>query len=104
MWETFGLTLLEACSSGCAFIGLDVRYGNRLFVENNKNGYLIEYKYVHDENYDELVTDEISEKILKIFEDKERLQKFNLHSYEISKRFTYDEVLKLWKTLFSDLY
>lgn len=104
MWETFGLTLLEACSSGCAFIGLDVRYGNRLFIENNKNGYLIEYKYVHEENYDEFVTDEISEKILKIFEDKERLQKFNLHSYEISKRFTYEEVLKLWKTLFSNLY
>lgn len=103
MWETFGLTLLEACSSGCAFIGLDVRYGNRLFIEDEKNGYLIKYDYVHDENYDDYITDEMSKKILRLFEDKERLHRFNLHSYEISKRFTYDEVLQLWKSLICDL-
>lgn len=59
--------------------------------------------FVHDENYDDYITDEMSKKILRLFEDKERLHRFNLHSYEISKRFTYDEILKLWKKLICDL-
>ena len=41
LWETFGLSLLEAASSGNAVIGLDVKYGNDLFIQDNRNGYLI---------------------------------------------------------------
>ena len=31
LWETFGLSLMEAVGDGLAMVGLDVRYGNRLF-------------------------------------------------------------------------
>lgn len=32
LWETFGLSLMEAVGDGLAMVGLDVRYGNRLFI------------------------------------------------------------------------
>ena len=55
-FETFGLTLLEATSSGCALIGLNVPYGNTTFIENGKNGYLIDYNFdCSDEYENELV-------------------------------------------------
>lgn len=40
--EGFGLTLLEAIGAGLAMIGFDVPYGNQTFIEDGKNGVLIE--------------------------------------------------------------
>ncbi|WFR75741.1 glycosyltransferase [Lactococcus lactis] len=36
--EGFGLSLLEALGTGLPLIGVDVEYGNREFIENEKNG------------------------------------------------------------------
>lgn len=36
LWETLGLSLLEAVASGTAMIGLDVKYGNHLFIQPEK--------------------------------------------------------------------
>lgn len=36
--EGFGLSLLEALGAGLPLIGVDVEYGNREFIETNKNG------------------------------------------------------------------
>ena len=38
--EGFGLSLLEALGSSLPFIGIDVDYGNREFIENGQNGIL----------------------------------------------------------------
>lgn len=43
LWETFGLSLMEAVGDGLAMVGLDVRYGNRLFIHPDENGYLVDF-------------------------------------------------------------
>lgn len=41
--EGFGLSLLEAVGYGLPMIGFDVPYGNQIFIDDGKNGYLLPY-------------------------------------------------------------
>lgn len=99
--ETFGLTLMEAVGSGLTMIGLDVKYGNRLFIENEKNGYLIPYDRKYIENDDGELIDAMAEKIVEIFQDQNRLERFHQASYEIAKGFSDEIIGEKWRKLFS---
>ena len=101
LWETLGLTLMEAVGSGTAMIGLDVKYGNRLFIENGKNGYLIPYDRKYIEEDDSELIDVMADKIVEIFEDQERLERFHQASYEIAKGFSDEIVGEKWRKFFS---
>lgn len=100
--ETFGITLLEATSSGLAMVGLDVRYGNRLFIEDEKNGYLIPYNPAHF--YDECPTEteELAKKIVDILSNEEKLNVFREKSFEIAKRYSSEIIKQKWKTLIKE--
>lgn len=99
LWETFGLSLMEAVGSGTAMIGLDVKYGNRLFIQPEKNGYLIDYDRKYAEDDDSKLIDDMAEKIVEIFADEERLEKFHRASYEIAEGFSTKLIEKKWKEL-----
>lgn len=84
-WETLGLSVMEAIGAGTAVIGLDVKYGNRIFIHPGENGYLIDYSYANlDEN--KIISD-MAKRIVEIFSDEERLEQFHIKSYEIAERF-----------------
>ena len=98
--ETLGLSLMEAVASGTAMIGLDVKYGNRLFIQPGENGYLIDYDIDYLERDDEELTDAIAAKIIEIFEDeKGRLERFHQKSYEIAQNFLSEKIEEKWKNL-----
>lgn len=99
LWETFGLSLMEAVGSGTAMIGLDVKYGNRLFIQPEKTGYLIDYDRKYAEGDDSKLIDDMAEKIVEIFADEERLEKFHRASYEIAEGFSTKLIAKKWKNL-----
>ena len=90
---------MEAIGSGNAVIGLDVKYGNRLFIHPGKNGYLIPFKLDYVNGDDETLIDEMADKIVEIFADQERLESFHQNSYEISKDFLSDIIEEKWKDL-----
>lgn len=92
--EGFGLTLLEAIGSGLAMIGLDVRYGNQTFIENNKNGILIDYQTSEDTN---VVIASLTKAIKNIF--KVNLDEYSAVSYDLAKEFLTTEVANKWKRL-----
>lgn len=96
-FETLGLSILEAISSGTAVIGLNVRYGSRLLVRPGENGYLIDFDPGSSE--EEKIVDCIAEKMIDIFTDQERLERFHEHSYEICSQFMVQEVEDSWKKL-----
>lgn len=100
LWETLGLSMMEAIGSGTAVIGLDVKYGNRLFVHSGENGYLVDFdlNYV---NQDEELVNNMAEKIVEIFADEKRLQEFHENSYKISKKFLTENNSKKWEVLLS---
>lgn len=99
LWETLGLSLMEAVGSGVAMIGLDVKYGNRLFIQPEKNGYLIDYNREYVEGDDSKLINDMAEKIVEIFSDEERLEEFHRASYEIAKGFSTSLIEKKWKDL-----
>ena len=98
-WETLGLSVMEAIGSGAAVIGLDVKYGNRLFIHPEVNGYLIDYNYVDVD--DNKIVNDMAEKIVEIFSNKERLEIFHKNSYKIAMKFTSKIVAEKWKELLS---
>lgn len=96
--ETLGLAAMEAISSGVAMIGLNVKYGNRLFVHPGKNGYLVDIDLKNVEDIDRRING-MAEKIVEIFRDKKRLEEFHEYSYWLSKNFLFHEIEAKWRRL-----
>lgn len=99
MFETFGLTLLEAAASGCALIGLDVPYGNTTFIKENYNGYLIDYSYNQSKDSEIELEKLVAERILKILNNKDMLNKFGNNSYELANNFLIYKIAEKWKEI-----
>lgn len=94
--ETLGLSMMEAVAGGCAMIALNSRYGSKLFTENNKNGYLIDFDI--DEIFidDNRAVNEMANRIVDIFASEQKLRDFQKYSYQIAKRYDCGEIKKLW--------
>jgi accessory Sec system glycosylation protein GtfA len=90
--EGFGLTLMEAVGSGLPIVGFDVRYGNRNFIDDGKNGYKIP---VNDKMDGRVKTQRLSESIVRLFADSD-MEAFHEHSYEKAKEYLTSEVEKKW--------
>lgn len=99
LWESFGLTLLEAAASGMAFVGLDVRYGSRQFIHLGENGYLVDFSYeMVPQKYPRAIPD-MADKIVEIFQDEDRLQAFSRASYGIAQKFIEDQRENKWRSI-----
>lgn len=90
--EGFGLSLMEAIGSGLPVIGFDVRYGNKTFVDDGENGYLI--PVTDDMDAKERVK-RLSECIIRLFTEAD-MEQFHAHSYEKAKMYLTEEVEKKW--------
>lgn len=99
--ETYGLSVMEAVGSGNALVGLDVRYGNRSFIYPEENGYLVDFdwSYIEDEEMMNKVINNMAEKIVEIFSDEQRLERFHLKSYEVAESFSSKVIAKKWEEL-----
>lgn len=97
--EGFGLTLLESIASGLPIIGFDVRYGNKTFIEDGVNGYVIDIESVLD---DKDRINLLSDRIIRLFTEDD-LSKCNQASYRIAKKYLTSEVEKKWQTVLEDL-
>ena len=85
--ETFGITLLEACASGLALLAFNVKYGNRLFIDDGINGYLVNYDPAHFTEEIPSEIDELSSKIVDIVNDVDKLNTFSKNSYKKAVEF-----------------
>ena len=93
--EGFGLTLMEAVGHGLAMIGLDCPYGNQTFIENNKNGYLLDFEA--GEDWAQLST-KLAGAIIKLFTEAD-LVAFQTHSASLAQAYLEDQVGKKWLQL-----
>ncbi len=93
--EGFGLTLMEAVGSGLPIIGFDVRYGNKTFIEDGKNGYLIP---VHDKMVAKERIQKLAECIVRLFTEAD-LDSFHAYSYNKARTYLTKEVEKRWETM-----
>ena len=93
--EGFGLTLMEAVGSGLPIIGFDVRYGNQNFIDDGKNGYLID---VHDGMEKRERVQCLTDCIVRLFTEAD-LKAFHQHSYEKAKLYFTEEVKEKWAVI-----
>lgn len=98
-FETLGLSIMEAVSSGNAVIGLTVKYGSRLLIHPEENGYLIDFVPGHDGEEEDRIIDDMAERIVEVFEDRERLKRFQECSYVIAEDFSSRMVEEKWMEL-----
>jgi len=98
VFETLGLSVMEAVGSGNAIIGLNTRYGNRLFIEDGKNGRLIDFCPADSKNPEKVkcVINEMADAIVEIFEDREKLESYQEYSYKIAEDFLNEKIEKRW--------
>lgn len=97
--EGFGLSLMEAVGSGLPMIGFDVPYGNQTFIDNNHNGYLLDY----DEEWtDERKINSLAEAVVRLFK-KDDLTSFNKRSYELAEAYLQEKVAKKWQNLMEEI-
>ena len=97
--EGFGLTLLEAIGAGLPIFGFDVRYGNKNFIDHEKNGYKIP---VHDKMETRERVEKLAECMVKLFTEAD-LEAFHEHSYEMAKNYLTTEVEKRWALLLKQM-
>ena len=100
-FETLGLSILEAVSSGNAAIGLTAKYGSRLLIHPKENGYLVDFTPGHDEEEEERIIGDMADRIVETFEDRERLKRFQECSYVITGGFSTWMVEEEWRELLS---
>lgn len=96
LWETFGLSLMEAVGSGLAMIGLDAKYGNHLFIHPNENGYLVDFDVNRDIEFPETLLERVADRIVDLFADEQRLNDFHRKSYEFAELYVESVVAKKW--------
>ncbi|MCK6240587.1 accessory Sec system glycosyltransferase GtfA [Lactiplantibacillus plantarum] len=92
--EGFGLTLMEALGCGLAFVGFDVRYGNRNFIKNKKNGLLVKYSM---NDSDDITTSKLSQAITKLM--MENISDYSDFSYRLAERYEIGNVQNQWRNL-----
>ena len=99
-FETLGLSILEAISSGTAVIGLDAKYGSRLLVHSGENGYLVKFAPSSVNEDTEKLIEGMAERILETFADLRHLEAFHRRSYEIAQGFFLRLIEIEWKKLY----
>lgn len=99
LWETFGLTLLEAMSAGLPLIGLDVPYGNRAFIRDGQNGFLVPFE---DGQEDPVTVRGLADAVVRLYaaEDPEQLR---LCSCREAAQYTMQEIREKWLCLFREI-
>ena len=100
-FETLGLSIMEAVSSGDAVIGLTVKYGSRLLIRPEENGYLVDFIPGFDSESEDRIIGDMAERIVEIFEDQEGLRKMQERSYEIAEEFSVRMIEEKWRELLS---
>ena len=98
-FETLGLSIMEAVSSGNAVIGLTVKYGSRLLIHPEKNGYLVDFVPGADSEEEDRIIGDMAERIIEVFKDRDRLKRFQMHSYKTAGEFSSRMVEEKWMEL-----
>ena len=89
--ECFPMVLLEASSCSLPLISFDVPVGPKAIINNGKNGYLIKDRD----------KDKMAEKIIELFDNRDKLKEFGKYSKENSKKYLPENIMEKWYNIFS---
>lgn len=90
--EGFNLSLMEAISNGMVGVTYDVNYGPNELIVDNENGYIVPFDDIKA----------MAAKFVELFKNPDQLQKMSDRSYELSERYSEENVWNAWKELIED--
>lgn len=89
-YEGFGMVILEAMTFGLPIVSFNCKSGPSELIVEGENGFLIEEGYFN----------QFSNRICEIIENEDLRYKMSKKSYELSKEFSVDSIMKEWINLF----
>lgn len=92
-FEGLPMVLIEAMSSGLPCISFDCPTGPKKIIKHNEDGIIVE-----NQNYDEL-----NEKIELLIKDSEFRKKLGAKAKENIKRYSSEEIAKVWDKAFEEV-
>jgi poly(glycerol-phosphate) alpha-glucosyltransferase len=98
--EGFNISMMEAMANGLVGVSTDVNYGPNDLILNGKNGYLTAWAPDGEEG---TYTDEMGERLIELFDDPKKLQKFSDAAYDNSDRYYEETVWGDWQSFESDV-
>ena len=87
--EGFGLALLEAAECGLPCVSFEGLDGPEEIIKNEENGFLVQFGN----------TKMLAEKIIELAENYEKRVEFGKCARQTAKRFSDDEIYKMWKKI-----
>lgn len=90
LYEPFGLVLPEAMSCGLPVVSFDCPYGPSDIISNGMDGYLISNRNIND----------FVDKVCLLIENKELRRKMGMSGVLSSCRYSADQVMSKWQSLF----
>lgn len=94
LYEPFGLVMPEAMSCGLPTIAFDCPSGPADIITDGVDGFLIRFRDVQV----------FADRICQLIESPELLKQMGQAAIESSKRFSADQIMTQWKSLFEELY
>lgn len=93
LYEPFGLVIPEAMSCGLPVISYDSSFGPASIISDGKNGFLV------DNDNQKMFYNRLS----RLMHDESLRLPMGMNAIESSKRFSSNNIMPQWKTLFSEL-
>ena len=91
LWETLGITLLEALSFGLGLVGINAPYGAPTFISEGKNGYLV--PQTEKQSREEKIT-LMAEAVMKFYQLNQ--QEVTTESHTIARDYLDEVVAQKW--------
>ncbi|WP_137596823.1 glycosyltransferase [Paucilactobacillus kaifaensis] len=83
------LAMVEAISHGVPVLSYDYNYGPREIIVDGKNGYLLPRNNITN----------MAKKAISLLNDEKQLQEFSSNAYQLSERYSADNVWQQWQAL-----
>lgn len=90
--EGFNLSLMEAISNGMVGVTYDVNYGPNELIVDGENGFVVPFEGIKA----------MAEKFVELFTHPDELQQMSTRSYELSERYSEENVWQAWQALLDD--
>src|SRR5699024_5700747 len=88
-FEGFGRVVTESLYAGTPVVSYDVNYGPSDIIRNKVDGYIVEKGNKQ----------ELADKIIEIFEDKNLYQQLSKRAIEVKERYSYKKFNENWERL-----
>ncbi|EJN55624.1 glycosyltransferase [Loigolactobacillus coryniformis] len=86
--ESFGMNLVEAMSYGVPVVSYDIKYGTKVLVQDDVNGYVVPDKGIK----------QMAEKVVQLLTDDADWQAKSAAALTKATEFTFDRVISKWAT------